>query len=123
MLVAGCSSTATYNLPGHTAELHNAPISLKVGDKRLALVTHNQAPAPAASEMSLVSENPEVVTVERTVAMGDRAQYHLIAKSAGQALVHYVDRFQYSPMQATTEGEQTDLHAASLGSFYVTVTP
>lgn len=122
-LLTGCtSSDATYKLPGHTEQLHNSAVTLRVGETLAALVTKDTPPAPAAYEVSLVSEDPAIVVIERVVKF-DRATYKLVAKGPGQALVHYVDRFHYSPSQATTTQERADLRSLSLGSFYVTVAP
>ena len=120
-LLAGCNSV-TYQLPGHQAAAHTAPVTLRAGESRLALSTSPRLPVPGGFELSLASENPAVVSVQREAGAGGSARVRLVARAAGTAVVHYVNRYA-APPDATDAETVALLRAGSLGAFTVTVTP
>ena len=117
LLLSGCGSIR-YDLPGHSHQTLNTPVTLAVGEHRLALELPRRIPAPGGFELALVSEDASIVTVEYQPGPGGSGTYALVARATGTVTLHYSNRF-----SATTKPEElAQLRKASLGAFTVTVT-
>ncbi len=119
LLLAACGSIR-YDLPGHSATTQGAPVTLMVGESRLALELPRRIPAPGGFEMALASEDAAIVAVERQSGPGGSARYTLVARHPGTVTLHYVNRYAFG-LSATTAEELRQLREASLAAFTVTI--
>jgi hypothetical protein len=120
-LLTGCGSIA-YELPGHSAQGHTAPVTLRQGEHRTALSTPARLPVPGGFELALASENPGVVAVERAPGFHGAARLTLVARAPGTTTVHYVNRY-VVPTDAADPTLLKQARDSSLGAFTVTVLP
>ncbi len=119
LLLSACGSIH-YDLPGHSHRTLNTPVTLAVGEHRLALELPRRIPAPGGFELALASEDASIVSVEYQPGPGGSGTYALVARATGTVTLHYLNRFS-APAAAKPE-ELAQLREASLGAFTVTVT-
>lgn len=116
MLLSACGSIH-YDLPGHSHRTLTTPVTLAVGEHRLALELPRRLPAPGGFELALASEDASIVAVEYQPGPGGSGTYTLVARAPGTVTLHYLNRF-----AAAKPEEPAHLREASLGAFTVTVT-
>ena len=114
--LTGCGSVS-HLLPDHSAQSRTAPQFLEPGERVAALSATARLPAPGGIELTLASEDPAIVAVERVAGSGGSAETFLVARAPGRTTVHYANR--YAVGDGRLAGEK--LRAASLGAFTVEV--
>ncbi len=87
--VTGCGYN--YRLPGHGLN-KTAPVSMRVGESRQAL-TERIIPIKFGYQLSLSSEDPDIVDVHFQGDPLRNADIWLVAKAPGRTIVHYGDVF------------------------------
>jgi hypothetical protein len=118
LLLSACGSIR-YDLLGHSHRTLNTPVTLTVGEHRLALELPRRIPAPGGFELALASEDASIVSVEYQPGPGGSGTYTLVARATGTVTLHYLNRF--SATAANTPEALAQLRQASLGAFTVTV--